>query len=109
MQDFSSSSYSLILPPIKNNRKNNIIPIKRKENIIRKSNSLIDLSIGLDNNNCLNSNNTQRKANLAISQVVKNFYLKQKNNGYSSLINKNNNRYYKIGRKEISKSLSKLF
>jgi hypothetical protein len=108
-QDFSHSSYSLVLPPIKKYKKNNIIPkSKRKENIIRPSNSFVDISIGLDNNS-LNSRNIQEKANLAISSVVKNFYLKQKNTGYSSLINRNNNRYYKIGRKEISKSLSKLF
>ena len=108
-QDFSNSSYSLILPPIKKFKKNNIIPInKRKVNIFRSNNSFVDISIGLDNNS-LNSRNIQEKANLAISQVVKNFYQKQKNIGYSSLINRNNNRYYKIGRKEISKSLSKLF
>ena len=107
-KDFSNSSYSLILPPIKKFKKNNIIPkSKRKENIIRSSNSFVDISIGLDSNS-LNSRNIE-KANLAISSVVKNFYLKQKNTGYSSLINRNNNRYYKIGRKEISKSLSKLF
>ena len=108
-QDFSNSSYSLILPPIKKYKKNNIIPkSKRKENIINSSNSFVDISIGLDNN-FLKNRNIQDKANLAISSVVKNFYLKQKNTGYSSLINRNNNRYYKIGRKEISKSLNKLF
>ena len=33
-----------------------------------------------------------------ISKAVKNFYEKQKQLGYSSIINKNNNRYYKAGR-----------
>ena len=33
-----------------------------------------------------------------ISKAVKNFYEKQKQSGYSSIINKNNNRYYKAGK-----------
>ena len=65
-QNFSNSSYSLILPPIKKYKKNNIIPkIKRKENIIRSIKSFVEISIRLDNNS-LNSRNIQEKANLAI-------------------------------------------
>jgi hypothetical protein len=52
-------------------------------------------------------NSDKQKANAAISQIVKNFYLKQKNIGYKSLINKHNNRYYKLGRKDLSNIINK--
>ena len=34
---------------------------------------------------------------MEISQAVKDFYKRQKELGYSSFVNKNNNRYYKLG------------
>ena len=107
MKDISGSSMSIILPPIKNYQKNKIIQMEKRRNLkFQQRNSYLDITRDLTND-ILKINESNQKANAAISQVVKNFYLKQKNTGYTSLINIYNNRYYKIGRKEISKSVNK--
>ena len=62
------------------------------------------MDITLDmNNESVKTIEMKHKANEAISRVVKNFYIKQRNNGYTSLINRHNNRYFKFGQKEIKK------
>ena len=101
VKDFSSSTSGIILPPIKKYKKNIFINLdkKRNSNPSHTKNAFIDLTIDM-NNESMESENIKQKANAAISQVVKNFYLRQKNNGYTLLINRFNNRYYKIGKKD---------
>ena len=102
----SISTSSLVLPPIKNNKKYYFNFYKKKQlNPIQnnKDNNVIDLTIDM-NNESVKNKEIKQKANAAISQVVKNFYIKQKNIGYTSLINKYNNRYYKIN---LGKSINK--
>ena len=107
MRDISSSSSNIILPPIKiYKRRNNINIYKKRENSnFQSKNSFVDMTIDMVNDSLKNSD--KQKANAAISQIVKNFYLKQKNIGYKSLINKHNNRYYKLGRKDLSNIINK--
>ena len=102
----SISTSSLVLPPIKNNKKYYFNFYKKKQlNPIQnnKDNNVIDLTIDM-NNESVKNKDIKQKVNAAISQVVKNYYIKQKNIGYTSLINRFNNRYYKIN---VSKSINK--
>ena len=107
MNDISSSSSKIILPPIRlYKRRNNIIIYKKRENSnFQSKNNFVDMTIDIHNDSLKNSD--RQKANVAISQIIKNFYLKQKNIGYKSLINKHNNRYYKLGRRELSNIINK--
>ena len=107
MNDISSSSSKIILPPIKlYKRRNNIIIYKKRENSnFQSKNNFVDMTIDIHNDSLKKSD--RQKANVAISQIIKNFYLKQKNIGYKSLINKHNNRYYKLGRRELSNIINK--
>jgi len=107
MIDFSSSTSTIFLPPIKNYRKN-LIKIDKKKllNPIQTKDTFVDLTIDMNNESVKNAD-IKLKANSAISQVIKNFYLKHKNNGYTSFINRHNNRYYKISKKDIEKIINK--
>ena len=101
----SNSSSTLILPPIRNNKKNYYINFNKKKQlnpIQTKDNNIIDLTIDM-NNESVKNKDIKKRSNAAISQFVKNFYTKQKNIGYTSFINRYNNRYYKI----LSKSTNK--
>ena len=101
MKDFTNYSSSIILPPIKKFKKRNIFNIDKRKgssNQIQSKRNFIDITPDMDN---ILLKNEKQKANAAISQVVKNFYLKQKTVGYTSLINRHNNRYYKFGKKDI--------
>jgi hypothetical protein len=88
------------LPPIRLYKQKNIIRLyKRSKNLssdkLNKSN--YDLNKELRNSSFINDEiNINNKKE--ISRAVKNFYEKKKQSGYSFIINKNNNRYYKAGR-----------
>ena len=90
MNDISSSC-SILLPPIKKK-------IKGNSNVTQ--NKIIYINKGIDEDS-LKNKDLKQKAKKDISQVVKNFYLKQKTNGYTSIINRHNNRYYKLVKKDI--------
>ena len=89
----SSSSTNSFLPPIKIYKQKILVyPYKIKKNlsmILNKPKSL---------KNELENLEFKRKENLEISQAVKNFYMKQRQMGYASIVNKNNNCYYKLGK-----------
>ena len=95
-----SSSSNSFLPPIRLYKQKNIIRLyKRSKNLssdkLNKSN--YDLNKELRNSSFINDEiNINNKKE--ISRAVKNFYEKKKQSGYSFIINKNNNRYYKAGR-----------
>ena len=95
-----SSMNNIILPPIKKYKSGNRTEKKNISKNIKKSNSFVDITRDVTIE-ALKSNDSIEKANKAISQVVKDFYRKQRTSGYTSLINIHNNRYYKIGRKDI--------
>ena len=102
MKDISNFSSSLVLPPIKIYKRKNFFNVgrNRNSNFIQAKNNFVDITAEMDN--ILTKNDDiKQKANAAISQVIKNFYLKQKTIGYTSLINRHNNRYYKFTKKDI--------
>ncbi len=92
----SSSSYSL-LPPIRLYKQKNIMNFYRKSKNAssdKLNKRYYKINKELSNysliNDEINMNNKKE-----IGQAVKKFYEKQKQLGYSSIINKKNNRYYK--------------
>ena len=95
-----SSASNSFLPPIRLYKQKNIMNLYKKSknsssDKLNKSN--YELNQELNNYSLLNDEiNINNKKE--ISKAVKNFYEKQKQLGYSSIINKNNNRYYKAGR-----------
>ena len=95
-----SSASNSFLPPIRLYKQKNIMNLYKKSknsssDKLNKSN--YELNQELNNYSLLNDEiNINNKKE--ISKAVKNFYEKQKLLGYSSIINKNNNRYYKAGR-----------
>ena len=95
-----SSASNSFLPPIRLYKQKNIMNLYKKSknsssDKLNKSN--YELNQELNNYSLLNDEiNINNKKE--ISKAVKNFYEKQKQFGYSSIINKNNNRYYKAGR-----------
>ena len=99
----SSSSTPNILPPIKIFKHRNLIHhMKKKENLSPKMNRIksnFDISMEIEKKGL--KNDYIRKGNFEISQAVKDFYIKQKKMGYSFIVNKNNNRYYKLGKKSF--------
>ena len=99
----SSSSTSNILPPIRIYKQRGILyHMKKKENSSAKINQRrnnYNISMEIENKGF--KNEMKRNGNFEISQAVKNFYLKQKNKGYTSIVNKYNNKYYKLGKRNI--------
>lgn len=95
-----SSASNSFLPPIRLYKQKIIMNLykKRKNSSSDKLNkSNYELNQELNNYSLLNEEiNINNKKE--ISKAVKNFYEKQKLLGYSSIINKNNNRYYKAGK-----------
>lgn len=94
-----SSSSNSFLPHIRLYKQKNLIDLyKRREN-----SSSIDKKIKRDNyeqkmelsNFSLINDEINIVNKMKISGIVKKFYEKHKKSGYSSIINKNNNRYYK--------------
>ena len=100
IKDSLSSSSTIILPLIKKFKLKNVL--KKRENVSQNKNTFVDITLDM-NNESVKTIEMKHKANEAISRVVKNFYIKQRNNGYTSLINRHNNRYFKFGQKEIKK------
>ena len=95
-----SSINNIFLPSIK--RYKSGVRMDKKNNLknIKQRNSFLDITRNLTNDD-LKSYDCMEKEIKAISQVVKNFYMKQKNNGYTSLVNLHNNKYYKRSRKDF--------
>ena len=98
--DLSRSSASIMLPPIKKYKIKNIL--KKRDNSNLNRNAFVDITLDM-NNESIKTMEIKHKANEAISQAVKSFYQKQKNIGYTSLINRHNNRYYRFGQNKGKK------
>ena len=103
----SSSNITSALPPIQLYKKRNFInPFKKKENLSAIFNgprrNIFEMKGKYENKNIL-LDNVKKNNKTPISQIVKNFYKKQKEAGYSSIVNKNINRYYKVGKSYFMK------
>ena len=99
----SSSSTNSVLPPIQLYKQRNFInPFRRKENssaiFISPKMNKYDSKGKILSKKILYDDEVKKKDKLEISQAVKDFYKRQKELGYSSFVNKNNNRYYKLGK-----------
>ena len=94
----SSSSSNSYLPPLKLYKQKHFLHhYKKSENLSAVFNEYKRINRDNDNNTLLNSE-IKMKDKIEISQIIKNFYNKQKKSGYSSFINKNNNKFYKVGK-----------
>ena len=94
----SSSSSNSYLPPIKLYKQKHILHhYKKSENLSGVFNEHKRINREIENNILLNSD-IKMKEKIEISQAIKNYYNKQKKSGYSSLVNKNNNKFYKVGK-----------
>ena len=105
---YSSNSNNSVLPLIQLYKQRNFLnPFKKKENLSEIYNSMkkniFEMKGRYEKKNILNKDEIKRIEKMEISQAVKNFYNKRKKSGYSSIVNKNNNRYYKVGRNSFCK------
>ena len=71
----------------------------------RKRKNLSEIFNGTKSNENINISNDdkfKKRNKLEITQAVKNFYRRKKEIGYSSVINKKNNKYYQLGRNSFN-------
>ena len=71
----------------------------------RKRENLSEIFNGTKSNENINISNDdkfKKRNKLEITQAVKNFYRRKKEIGYSSVINKKNNKYYQLGRNSFN-------
>jgi hypothetical protein len=100
---YSSSSSNSVLPPIQLYKQRHFVnPFKRKENssavFISPKMNKFDSKGKNGKGKIMCDDEVKKKDKLEISQAVKDFYKRQKELGYSSFVNKNNNKYYKLGK-----------
>ena len=90
-----SSSKKHILPQIGLYKQRHFInPFRKKENL----SEIFNITNSIENSNITYNDRFKKRNKLELTQAVKNFYRKQKEIGYSSVVNRKNNRYYQLGR-----------
>ena len=93
-----SSSKKHILPQIGLYKQRHFInPFRKKENL----SEIFNITNSIENSNITYNDRFKKRNKLELTQAVKNFYRKQKEIGYSSVVNRKNNRYYQLGRENF--------